>query len=88
MKEIKRVPVFLKHSVVVLVVVVDHPMLAYPYCNAIMIKTDLVSALLTLRNHTCKCRTVSRKGGDIALYGKPISELWSVTCLMGLHSVT
>jgi len=28
------------------------------------------------------------KGGDIALYGKPIWELRSVTCRMGLHSVT
>ena len=28
------------------------------------------------------------KGGDLALYGKPISELRSVTCRMGSHSVT
>jgi len=28
------------------------------------------------------------KGGDIALYGKPISELRSITCRIGSHSVT
>jgi len=28
------------------------------------------------------------KGGDIAFNGKPISELWSITCHMGSHSVT
>jgi len=28
------------------------------------------------------------KGSDIALYEKPISELRSVSCRMGLHSVT
>jgi len=28
------------------------------------------------------------KGGDIALNGKPISELQNVTCCMGSHSVT
>jgi len=27
------------------------------------------------------------KGGDIALNGKPISELRSITCHMGSHSV-
>jgi len=27
------------------------------------------------------------KSGDIALNGKPISDLWSVTCRMGSHSV-
>ena len=25
---------------------------------------------------------------NVVLYGKPISELWSVTCHMGSHSVT
>jgi len=28
------------------------------------------------------------EGGDTALNGKPISELRSVTCHMGTHSVT
>jgi len=28
------------------------------------------------------------KGGDIALNGMPISELQSITCHMGSHSVT
>jgi len=28
------------------------------------------------------------KGGDTALNGTPISELWSITCHMGSHSVT
>jgi len=28
------------------------------------------------------------KGGGIVLYGKPISELQSVSCRMGSHSVT
>jgi len=27
------------------------------------------------------------KDGDIALYGKPISELWSVTCSMGQKAI-
>jgi len=26
--------------------------------------------------------------GRVQLYGKPIAELWSVTCHMGSHSVT
>jgi len=28
------------------------------------------------------------KNGVMDLYGKPISELWSITCHMGSHSVT
>jgi len=28
------------------------------------------------------------KGGDITVYEKPISELWSITYHMGSHSVT
>jgi len=32
--------------------------------------------------------TLRVKGGDIASYGKPISELRSVICRMGSHSVT
>jgi len=31
---------------------------------------------------------VKGKGGDITLNRKPISELWSVTCHLGLHSIT
>jgi len=36
--------------------------------------------------HYSSCLKV--KGGDVALHGEPISELRSVTCRMGSHSVT
>ena len=32
-------------------------------------------------------KSLKVKGGDIALNGTPISELWSITCGMGSHSV-
>jgi len=48
-------------------------------------QAGVASYIITLMT---SCTTLKVKGGDIALNGKPISELWSVTCHMGSHSVT
>ena len=41
-----------------------------------------------LSHTTCTCRHIFRKRYSSALHGKPVVKLRSVTCHMGLHSIT
>jgi len=54
-------------------------------CKILLI---FAAKLKSPKPHTGEPKGGDIKGSDIALYGRPISELWGATCRMGSHSVT